>query len=317
MAGWNQSGVQEGRSEAPVGVEAARERLRWHDLLTQTYRLYGQRFRVFFRMAFLPAFLAYLFSQADRVWIRPLLKPNLSRLTPEELSKYLHPHWYDYFLNTANAVRFVEGVFYWFVSGLLLAAVATHLLVDETEPRPLADAFTMARERAGSIFAVGLLAWTGYFVGRIVANFFVWRIVRLAHLRGIVADALFWLPIVLICGLLSRIGLAVPWLIDHPTDSLPSAITNSVRKTENWETFFMLFVIKSAIVGYALYWLADHGLDWLWNHGILSEALEPWISRLVYLSIAAALETPLFIALSILYREKTTAPAEPLPAPVG
>jgi hypothetical protein len=109
----------------------------------------------------------------------------------------------------------------------------------------------------------------------------------------------------LICGLLSRLGLAIPLLIDDPGSSLSSALRNSIRKTEDWEPFFMLFLIKSAIAGFAFYWLADQALSWLWQRSILTATLYPWVAPLVYISLAAALETPLFIAFSILYREKT------------
>jgi hypothetical protein len=79
----------------------------------------------------------------------------------------------------------------------------------------------------------------------------------------------------------------------------------------------MLFVIESAIIGYVLFWLDQYGLDSLWKRGVLTDTLAPWVIRLVYISIAAALETLFFICLSLLYREKTAGQDEVLPAPVG
>jgi hypothetical protein len=262
--------------------------------------------------AFLPALLAYLFGQAVRIWIRPLVRLDPS--SREWIEKLLHSHWYDYFLNAANAVSFVEGAVYWLLSAFLFAAVAGKVLGDQVDARPLSDAYTTARQRIGPIFVVSLVSWTCYMACRLVASRAVWTIIDQFHLGAISGTVLFVLPSVLICGLLSRMGLAIPWLIDDPASSFSSAVRNSFRKTENWEPFFMLFVIKSAIAAYALYWLANQGLGWLWQRGILTPGLDPWVTQLVYISLAAALETPLFIAFSILYGETTVREEESVSA---
>jgi hypothetical protein len=321
MAGRHSSDLQEVAGQGGFGVTADPRTLSWGDLLLRTYRLYRERFWAFFRMAFLPASLAYLFTQIWWIWVRPSLMSALTRLLPkgltpiparfriEDLARFLklgHAPWYNFFLNPGNVAGFLEGAVYWLLSAFLFAAVATNVLEDgESKARPLADAYSAARERLGPILIASLLAWTCYTISRLIGGFAVWKISVAFRLGTISASLLSVLPLVLICGLLSRVGLVIPRLIDHEEDSLASAIRTSIRQSEDWEPFFMLFVIKSAILGYALYWLARNGLEWLWQKGALSDALDLWVYRLVYISIAAALETPLFIAFSLLYRAKT------------
>jgi hypothetical protein len=334
MAGRDSSDLQEVAGQSGLGLTAPARTLRWNDLLLRTYSLYRERFWAFFRMAFLPASLAYLFTQIWRIWIRRSLISALTRLLPpvltplpakfniedlDTLLKLQYPPWYSFFLNPGNIAGFLEGAVYWLLSAFLFAAVATNVLEDgEIKARPLADAYSVARERLGPILIASLLAWTCFVLSRLIAGFAVFKISMEFHLGPIISSALSVLPVVLICGLLSRVGLVIPRLIDHEEDSLASAIRTSIRQSEDWEPFFMLFVIKSAILGYALYWLARNGLGWLWQKGVLSDALDLWVYRLVYISIAAALETPLFIAFSLLYRAKTRpAPEDALPAAVG
>jgi len=301
------------------------EKLNWSTLLGRTYGLYRERFWRFFKMAFLPGLFAYLFSQAARFWIRPFLRPLLLRLLThpfprrgsiEDFGKFLDPPWYTYFLNPGNTLAFVEGTAYWFLSAFLFAAVASEVLAGEENSRVLADSYTRARERIGAIFLVSLLVWTSFDVSRLIGNFAVGRIIARLELGELSSAFLLVLTNVLICGLLARLGLAIPSLIDDPASSFSSAVRTSVRKTENWEPFFMLFLIKSAVGGYALYWLANRGLDWVWQHGLLTAALDPWVSRIVYISIAGALETPLFIAFCLLYRDSKRGRQDAVPAVV-
>ena len=316
MAGRDSSDLQEVAGQSGIGVTTGPRTLGWNDLLLRTYSLYRERFWVFFRMAFLPASLAYLFTQIWRIWVRPPLKSAVARLL---LPKLEHSPWYIYFLAPQNVAGVLESVFYWLLSAFLFAAVAARVLAEEeTKTRHLADAYSVARQRLGPILIASLLAWTCYTISRLIASFAVLRIVERFNLGSVSSTVLFYLPWILICGLLSRIGLVIPRLIDNRRDSLVSAIRTSIRQSEDWEPFFMLFVLKSAILGYALYWLARNGLEWLWQKRLLSDALDLWVYRLVYISIAAALETPLFIAFSLLYRAKTRPNLEEaLPATVG
>jgi len=273
-------------------------------------------------MGFLPFSLAYLFSQIWRLAVRPFLTRLLMRLI-DPAAPHTDSGWipvpdalYPYVLTTMNVLRFVEGSVYWFLSAFLFAAVATYVLAEDTNERPLADAYSKARDKIGPILLVSLIGWTFFMLVRLGSGFAVSEIIGGFHLGKTSAWVLRIIPSILICGLLSRLGLVIPWLMDRPSDSFSSAIRNSVRKTENWEGFFMVFVIKSAIAGYAFYWIADRGLDWLWERVALT-ALNPWIARFVYIFIAAALETPLFIALSVLYHEQTSTRANSIPAVVG
>jgi hypothetical protein len=109
--------------------------------------------------------------------------------------------------------------------------------------------------------------------------------------------------LLLLATLLSKFGLTIPALMDDRSISLRQALRESVRQTEHWEFFFMLFLIKSALVGYGAYWLCNLALDQLWQHGLMNPRLDPYVPWLISIAVAAMLESPLFIAFSVLYSE--------------
>jgi hypothetical protein len=114
--------------------------------------------------------------------------------------------------------------------------------------------------------------------------------------------------LVLLSGLLSRFGLAVPELLRSPSSSIREAIRSSVKATKGWHFFFMIFLLKSSILGYSIYWASSMGLGWIWIHWSLNGAVYPWALGGLYICLAAALESPLFIAFSVLYGELQTRP---------
>ena len=123
------------------------------------------------------------------------------------------------------------------------------------------------------------------------------------------------LPWIVIAGLLSRFALAIPLLMENESITVREAIRSSVRKTDGWEFFFMLFLAKSAILGYAIYWVAEYGFGQLWEHTSLGESAYYWITWAFYTCLAAMLESPLFIAFSILHRELKTKSEDAVAAP--
>ena len=124
-------------------------------------------------------------------------------------------------------------------------------------------------------------------------------------------------PLLLLAGLLSRLGLTIPVLMHEPDTGLGRAVRISLRDTENWEPFFMMFLVKSALLAFGMYWLSGLGLGWLWRHGVLNNTTYPWVSQAFRIAIAAALESPLFIAFSVLYRDTCVTREDALPAAVG
>ena len=272
---------------------ADEERLTWSRLLTQSYGLYRRRFWTFFRMALLPGFLAILFRSAEQA----LLQQHMGRgrwgtLSPSE-----------WLLITGFSLA--EQAFYWSMSAFFFAAVASNVMGNESDQTALvSDSYTAARNRLGAVLSVGLLVLLCFLVGRGVLLFAVFQIVQ--HMKdttGLAANLAFALPILLLAGILCRFGLAVPELMGNAKLSIRQAIRNSVRRSEGWELFFMVFLLKAALLAYAMSWLRNLGLAWLYEHGALSVALYPWAAQLVTVAIAALLEPPLFIAFSILHRE--------------
>jgi hypothetical protein len=107
----------------------------------------------------------------------------------------------------------------------------------------------------------------------------------------------------LISGLLSRLALAIPALMAQPDITVRKSLKQSMALTEGWEGFFMMFLAKSAVVGFLGYWMANTLLDRMWVRGLLTRATYPWAQTILYLGIAMIVETPLFISFAVLYRE--------------
>jgi hypothetical protein len=279
--------------------------LSWKYLLTETYRTYWEHFGTFSRIALAPALLVYLLD-----YIPQALVPWLQSLPFDKASWYISVIW------TAKSAA------YFVVSGLFFAAVASQLVaVQDYGARPLSDAYTRTRGRLGTIVAISLLVWTIFFIGRRVSVFGVYSLLfyRLRAARTLPALRLTSFIISLIlAGILSRLGLAIPEAMKDQSISFAQSLRNSIRKTENWELFSMAFLAKSAIVAYGAYWLYGEVIHRLWRQAMLNPALTPWIDRVVYIALAAALESPLFIAFSILCRDWKPAPEEAYtPPPIG
>jgi hypothetical protein len=272
-----------------------RRTLTWTSLLTQSYGLYRESFWKLFRIALLPALLAYLWRYIYRLVIHQMAVAGWIGFESGKFALLIASGW-------------IDGAFYWTVSSFFFAAVASTVLgvADEDSPA-ISDSFTRARARIGALTAVALLCWTSLWLGRVATTYALWSVLdRLRLHPGFYAMVvIISLPSLLLVGLLARLALTVPALMNKPGSSLREALQISVRKTEGWEPFFMMFLAKSAILGFALIWLGNYGLDWLWRRGVLTQTTYPWAAQTLYISIAAALESPLFIAFSILYRESS------------
>jgi hypothetical protein len=279
--------------EQPEGRELA-----WNVLLLRSYRLYQEKFWKLFRIALLPALLAYLWRYLYRVELRSIFPSN--KLFPLQIV------W-----------GWLDGAFYWIVSAFFFAAIAAMIVAERNEDSPaISDAFTRARARIGALTAVALLCWTIFWLGRMVATYALWGALDRLQLQPdfYASVAIFSIPSLMLAGLLARLALTIPVLMDKPAVSLKEALRTSMQKTEGWELFFMMFLAKSAILGFTIVWLGNHGLDWLWQRGVLTRITYPWAARAFYICVAAALESPLFIAFSILYRDSSLSRVEALSA---
>jgi hypothetical protein len=315
MAGWRESDLQEDVGKGSISMNVSAEKApAWSGILRRTYRLYWERFGAFFRIGLPPALVAYLYQFLHRAVVSKL---RASGLAP--------PHSFGAW-TLVIAFTLIEGAVYWIISGFLFAAVAANVLHETptgeslvAEQSSIADDFSMARKRLGPVFIVTLLIWAMFVLGRGVSAFLM--VTLLDHLRllqnltvTVIAIAV---PLLLVAGLLSRLGLAIPVLIAGPAVSVSQAIRKSFEETENWEPFFMAFLAKSALMGYGAYWVVQLGLAWLWQHSSIDLMSYTWGQGIVYVSIAAILEPPLFIAFSLLYRDLQLMQEEALPAAVG
>lgn len=260
---------------------------KWSELIIETYTVYRKRFWTLFLIALLPAIVAYLVHPLMRV-----VSPRSDPVFPTAA-----------FWRAVIVGNLLQPAAYWCISAFFFAAVASTLFGSDDEEVPVRDAFSRARRRIGPVFAVALLAVSLYAVGRWTIGFLFLLPLWPNHPRTIWPQVLYRGILLMIAGLLSRLGLAIPALACDARVSFKQALRVSLKNTEDWEPFFMLFILKSAIIGYCLYWLGNYSLDWLWQRGALDAVTYPWAAHFLNICIAAALESPLFIAFSLLYRE--------------
>lgn len=281
------------------------QKLSWGYILSKSYKLYTEHFWIYFRIAIIPAVVAYAFTYFERPASLHFLRSGFLPM--------FSPGW----VAVAILITFLQGSVYWTLSTFFFAAIAaTFHNLKSADTQAIAVAFKLVRQRWAPLIFIALLTWTLFFLGRALAAFAVFEL--LEHL-GLGRN--FWalsgglgLMLVLLAGLLSKFGLAVPELISNPSVSARDAVRNSLKATAGWELFFMMFLVKSAILAYCINWVADLGLNWKWHHWTLNEAAYFWIQWVVYICIAAALESPLFIAFSVLHSElkKTTSTSSTL-----
>lgn len=285
----SQSGVQ------PAGVQDLNTKtVTWKLVLARTYELYAARFWTYFRIAIVPAVIAYVISYLWRIVIRQLVRADF------------FPPFSGKWLAMVTALEWTRGAIYWTISAFFLAAIAATFARDALKgPPAAADAYTLLRMRMGAVAAVAVMIWTMFYIGRTASSFAVLQLLNALHI-GLqnfwVTTGAFAIPILLLAGLLSKFGLAIPELMHNSSSSIRNALKKSMKETAGWEVFFMVFLVKSAAIGYGIYWIAGQGLDWLWQHWTLNPNRFSWVEWSVYI-IAAVVETPLFIAFSVLYME--------------
>lgn len=275
-------------------------------LLFRTYSIYHKRFWVFFRMALIPAVLAYCFSYGWRMATRWVL--HHGGASGQKMLAMVG------IVNGWGA-----GAAYWTISAFFFAAIAANIAgADAQEPYALSGAYTPARARLSAIVKLALLTWTLFWIARAMALFALFQFIDYRRPGNYwVLNGLLYVLLLLLAGLLSRFGLAIPELIRNANVPLRQAVRHSLKQTEGWEPFFILFLAKSAIAGYCIYLLAGSGMDWLWQRGVLSDNLFFWVEWLLYICIAAILEPPLFIAFSLLHKGRQPAGEESSHASAG
>jgi hypothetical protein len=212
-----------------------------------------------------------------------------------------------------------SGAAYWMLSSFFFAAVAANvLMLDGDSISLVSDAYTRARTRLGPTMRIALLTWTLFFIARglSILAIIVPLVRRVPHDKYWILDCAVALMLLIVTGLLARFGFTIPVLMQDSTISLREAMRNSLKRTENWEPFFMVFVAKSVVVVYCLYWLAGYGMDLLWQRGLVNSSALSWIDSATYIIIAAIAEPPLFIALTVLHNEMRPRTPGTAPAPI-
>jgi hypothetical protein len=277
--------------------------------MKRTYALYLSRFRTIFVIALVPCLFAYLCQFLQRALV-DFIRSN-DWLPPWGSTS----RWW-----VLIAVALFEGAVYWVISGFFLAAVASNVLGKPGPEKPLAtDALRAAGKRLVPVAAATLVIWAGFAVGRYVILLPLYPVFyRLGLSANRTAITItFALALLLLGGLASRLGLAIPILMDNHGVSIRQSLGQSRVKTKGWAPFFTLFLAKSAAIGYGAYWLVNLGLDRLAQRNMPREEVRFWLASALYISLAAMVESPLFIAFSLLYRDSKLKPEEAFPAVVG
>ena len=281
------------------------QRLTWPYVLHRTYTLYAKNFWAYFRIALLPMALAYLFSYASRqifrqTWANHYLK--------EYIQGYLVISLYGW----------IRGAAYWILSAFFCAAVAATFYRDQASSLAISDAYTLPRHRIGAIATIALLSWTVFFIGRASLSFALDYLMMRTHASRWIETAVIDVFLLALAGLVARWGLAIPALMQDPKISIWEALRTSVQRTEDWEAFFMFFLAKAGVSAYVGYWLVREAMHWAWYHTSVSATAYVWIEWALYICLAAALESPLFIAFSVLHQgpgePQEAAVTSPLPA---
>ncbi|PYP87031.1 MAG: hypothetical protein DMG65_17635 [Candidatus Angelobacter sp. Gp1-AA117] len=208
------------------------EKLTWKDLFAKTYSIYHQ---TLFWVGLPAGFLAYL----ARYLLRPLQHKLLAHVVTSS-------PWGMYWAWAVNdSIKFVQQGAYWTISALFFAAVAANIIRRQDEDnRPLSDGYSSVRDRFGAVIGISVLSWIIMFVfGHVLTNGFLWLLMYSRHIypNWLFVDICYYVPQLAVAGLLSRVALAVPELMDDPHVSLSQAVRNSIRKTEDWERFLLLF----------------------------------------------------------------------------
>jgi hypothetical protein len=295
-----QSGVQ------AVGVQDPNARtVTWKLVLARTYQLYAQRFWTYFLIGIVPAMIAYGFNYFVRTVIRNLARGSFT-IDGAKL------------MAAVTAIEWARGIIFWMISAFFFAAIAaTFVLEGPNGPPAVADAYTLPRRRLGSVAVVSLLTGTLFYVGRVLAAFAVVGLANRIRLRNswVLAGSTYVMFLAL-ATLLCKFGMAIPELMHCSDSTAGGAMKRALKETEGWEGFFAMFLIKSAAIGYGIYWIANWGLHLFWQHTTVSANNYLWVRSGVYIFIAAVVETPLFIAFSVLYTELQAKDESPDPSAI-
>lgn len=275
------------------------QKLTWSHVLHRSYTLYAKNFWTYFRIALLPMVVAYLFRYVWRqIFGHILTSYHLDRVT-NFTQAYL-----VFFLN-----NWITGAAYWIISAFFCAAIAASFYRDQASGLAVFDAYTLPRHRLGAIVAIALLAWTVFFIGKSSLRTALAYLLRRIHMKNFwIHEAVIDVVLLALAGLVARWALTIPALMHAPEISAREGLRTSFRKTENWEPFFMFFLAKTVIAAYIAYWMIDQAMLWAWRHTSMSARVYTWLDWTLYICLAAALESPLFIAFSVLHQELSAEP---------
>ena len=207
MAGRSESYLQEDGSQGSAGVnDSVAWTFRWRDLLVRTYSLYAARFRTLFLIALTPSVFAYVWHFIPRRVIGLMSS-----------SGWLPPRYY---VAVGTAVALFEQAAHWVIRGFFFAAIAAYVLRAPISEKPplITDALTAVGRRIGPVAVTAVVTWAAFAVSRGFLCFALLVILDRLQLLGkqtfvtVATSAV----VLLLGGVLSRLGLTIPILMDNP-----------------------------------------------------------------------------------------------------
>ena len=143
------------------------QKLSWGYVLSKSYKLYAQDFWTYFRIAVIPAVLAYVFTYFERPASLHFLR---SGVLPMFSLKWVA---------LAIFITFLQGAVYWTISAFFFAAIAGTLEnLKSTDTPAIAVAFILVRKRLGALVSIALLTWILFFLGRALSGFAVFELLE-------------------------------------------------------------------------------------------------------------------------------------------
>jgi hypothetical protein len=202
-----------------------------------------------------------------------------------------------------GGVRFGSFFLSWLLGCFALAAIATvvnNLEHGETESWG-PDSYQLARSHIGGVVQFALITFCAFIIGMLGVEFIG---VALGHsLRGVQFSRFNYgwsiLSYVLVASIVAWLGTALPLLLKDNL-RIGSALKKSVALSNGYEGALLLLVLES-VLGSMLAWYAVvHGLPRFFSPQMTYTAWYGWLLNVVGVLASAAIESPLFIGLSLL-----------------
>lgn len=280
-------------------------------LLSRTYELYTSRWKKNALITIPPTILTFLIYYLGTEVSHALRRQILGSKWQNPLA--LYDSHKIFILGVANgAVQFLYFGLGWILTVLAFAAVANSTIDDKSpEFQDLRDAYSAARERLSRIVRLAVLSYVPMLLGITVVIFgsaqLMIKFVPYKYF-SIVGVILTWAGMIAVFSLLSRFGLSIPYLMDHPPTRIREALRASLWLSQGYESYFIVLTSKVLTTAALGYLLGRYVSQELLARGAVGYTTLQWLISGWGIALAVVSEPFLFVGLTVLYLERTRAP---------